>query len=933
VAFRPDGARVASGSADGAVKLWDVFGKEWATYHGHPDGVRSVAFNSDGTRLVSADRETAKVWDATTPPGVDFAPPWSLRSAAFSLNGERLATGNLEGNLQVWDRATGRLVLTTQGHTGDVVDLAFRPDGKEFASVSEDRSVKLWDAADGRLLRAFPLKEKGLFVLYSPNGTRLAIRTHNDDSLRDTVRVLEAATGREEFSCRPEGFGVAFSPDGQRLAIGGYPDHAELASIVDLATRRPVVTLRGLSEEILNLAWHRDRVAAISLDGGVKVWDATGELKWTLPLYGSPSREAGIAFSPDGERLVTVTARGDTKVWELTEGKEVLTFRTGNWVLMKRVAAFSSDGRYLFLPRLTADARVQLAADARVQVLDGGRGPLALALRGQQETNLSWTAVAFSPDGRWLAGGSNSASLWNAVTGEELTPLPPSGNNLRRLTFSPDSSLLAAATTNRTLGHLGEGTVKVWDVAGRKEVLTFRDPSGIQDIAFSPDGRRLASAAYDRTVKVWESRTGRVELTLRNEKAGFTGVAFSPDGGRLAAADAGPLVQVWEAGSGRQVLVCGAADGRGVYWAVAFSPDGRYLVGGGSVITVWDVATSTEGRQAGGKEVRTLAGGPNYLGRIAFSRDGKLLAAAGRERVVVWDFASGREVLTYPVRGTTGGTDVAFSPDGTRLAIGGGPGLDVWEVGEKWQALEAARQRDSRERVRTWHRQQATDSWGFAARFHSSWLIALEPNEGGHYALRAEANASLDRWVEAAADAARAVELLPDDPRTWHRQALLHLRAGNAAGYHETCEALVKRLGQTTDPTVANDVAWACCLAPGATSDPKTVVTLAERAVAKEASSERLGTLGAALCRAGRHDEGVIRLREAIKGHAKGGSPLDWFVLALAHHHLKQPDKAREAFARGQAQENEVHLATWQSRLEVKLLRAEADKLLAEKKP
>jgi tetratricopeptide (TPR) repeat protein len=415
-----------------------------------------------------------------------------------------------------------------------------------------------------------------------------------------------------------------------------------------------------------------------------------------------------------------------------------------------------------------------------------------------------------------------------------------------------------------------------------------------------------------------------VELTLGNPKAGFRGVAFSPDGARLAAVGTDGLVRVWESAGGRPLVVCAAPERPGSFGRVAFSPDGKYLVAGGEAVTVWDAAT--------GKVLRTLEGSPKDADRLTFSRDGKLVAAAARETVVLWDFVSGREVASYPVHGNALLVDLAFSPDGTRLAIGHGRGVDVWEVGPKWQALEAARREQAREQVEAWHRRQAVLPSGFPARFHCSWLIAREPNEGRHYALRADANAWLDRWDEAESDAARAVELRPDETGLWERLALLQLRAGHDARYRATCAALVKRLGQTTDPAAANDVAWICCFAPGATSDPQGVVAVAERAVAKDARWDRLGTLGAALCRGGR-EEAVGRLREAIKAQQQGGAAAHWFLLAISLHHLNQTDQARGAFDRGRAQEKKLVPQVWQARLLVELLRAEAEGLLQEKKP
>src|SRR5262249_17858190 len=152
---------------------------------------------------------------------------------------------------------------------------------------------------------------------------------------------------------------------------------------------------------------------------------------------------------------------------------------------------------------------------------------------------------------------------------------------------------------------------------------------------------RIASASEDRTVKVWDALTGKVELTQRGEKAGFAGVAFSPDGDRLAAIGTDRLIRVWETAGGRELVVFGrAAPGLEVGSKIAFGPDGKYLVVGGATVTVWDSET--------GHEVRTLEGSPKYADRVAVSRDGKLVAAAGNGPVVVWDLASGREVLRYP---------------------------------------------------------------------------------------------------------------------------------------------------------------------------------------------------------------------------------------------------------------------------------------------
>jgi hypothetical protein len=458
------------------------------------------------------------------------------------------------------------------------------------------------------------------------------------------------------------------------------------------------------------------------------------------------------------------------------------------------------------------------------------------------------TAVAWSPDGRLLARGSTAqVFLWHSVTGEELTPLPAAPGQVLGLSFSPDGRFLAAAT-----GDLAEplkpSEVTVWEVASRKEVLAFREHTSLaQSVAFAPEGaagargRRVASSAYDGTIKLWDAFTGKVEHTLRGQGRNVWVVCFSPDGTRLASCGGGGKVWVWDTVTGRKLFACGHAEASTSSRDVVFSPDGKYLVTADlSSVRVWDAATG--GDPAAGR--RTL--GEGTVDRLAFSSDGKYLAGIYlyREQVVVWDFATGAAVLRYPAVDSKAVSALAFRPEsglpGRRLAVSSPEAVDVWDVDEKWQTAEAERRRQERPRLIAWHLGQAQEPYWFAARFHRSCLIALEPQEGAHYLGRADANAELGRWDEAAADAARAVELVPDSSGTWHREALLHLRAGDLARYRQTCDAMFRRLGQTRDWATLNDLVWVCCLGPGAPSDPKSVVALAERSVTPGANADNL---------------------------------------------------------------------------------------------
>ena len=231
--------------------------------------------------------------------------------------------------------------------------------------------------------------------------------------------------------------------------------------------------------------------------------------------------------------------------------------------------------------------------------------------------------------------------------------------------FSPDGRCLATASADKTS--------KVWDSATGNELLTLTGHTGaINGVAFSPDGRRLATASDDKSAKVWDAATGKELLTLTGHTAALKGVAFSADGLRLATSSSDKTVKVWDSATGEELLAL--VGHRDVVNRVTFSPDGRHLatISDDKTAKVWDSATG---------EVLLPLSSTSVVWGLAFTPDGKFVAIANFDgTTTVRDTASGRllSTLSNPVASNN---SVAFNPAGTRLVIGQGDGAaKVWDV-------------------------------------------------------------------------------------------------------------------------------------------------------------------------------------------------------------------------------------------------------------
>ena len=566
VAFSPDGTTLASGAEDRTVRLWDVAtARSLHSFQEHTDWVRSVAFSPDGTTLASGSSDkTVRLWNVAPARALRTLKGHTrgVRSVAFSPDGITLASGSEDNMVRIWNVASARALLALEGHTNWVMSVAFSPDGITLASGSSDRTVRLWNVATAHALGTF----KGHIdwvrsVAFGPDGTTLA--SGSDDK---TVRLWNVATARALGALEGHTnwvLSVAFSPDGTTLASGSEDTTVRLWHV---ATVRGLRTFRGRTHGITSVAFSPDgtTIASGSEDTTVRLWDVA-TARALRAFKGHTHGVTSVAFSPDGTTLASGSEDTTVSLWNVATARPLRAFKGHTHGV--RSVAFSSNGSTL----------ASGSDDRTVQLWDIAT---ARALRAFSGHTHGVRSVAFSLNGSTLASGSEDRTvrLWDVASGRALRAFEGHPGAVMSVAFSPDGSTLASGSEDRT--------VRLWNVATARALRDFEGHTGaVRSVTFSPDGSTLASGSEDRTVRLWDVASGRALRAFEGHPHGISSVAFSSDGTTLASVSEDTTVRLWDVATARCLAIL-LATPEG--WA-AFTPDGRYKLGGDVAGSFWHV--------------------------------------------------------------------------------------------------------------------------------------------------------------------------------------------------------------------------------------------------------------------------------------------------------------------------------------------------------